>query len=237
VVSGFVLLVLVIFSVANPGPLIAGMLAAVPERYRPRTVTALRRVLYQLKNWAIGSLVLGLIIGCMTAIGLWGLGRLTSHPFPYILLFSLIAGIGEMIPTIGPIVSAVPPALVAFTIDPILGLWVILLFVLIQQLENNLIVPVVMGHSLDFHPVSIIFAVLVMGSLFGLFGAVLAMPVAAIVKVCWEEFYLVPRKTDTEALEALAEDIVLNGATEPAEAGNPPTPVDPEVESADAEEV
>jgi predicted PurR-regulated permease PerM len=213
VVSFFVLLVLVVFSVAHPAPLVTGFLGAVPERYRGRFEKALRRILYQLKNWAFGSLILGLIIGLMTASGLWGLGKITGHPFPYILLFSVVAGIGEMIPTIGPIVSAVPPTLVALTIDPMLAVWVIVLFIIIQQLENNLVVPVVMGHTLDFHPVSIIFAVLVMGTLFGLFGAVLAMPIAAIIKVCWEEFYLVPRNTDTEALQVLAEDIVQNGAT------------------------
>lgn len=213
VVSMFLLLVLVIFSLANPAPLVAGFLGATPERFRARTETALRRILYQLKNWAFGSLILGIIIGVVTAIGLWTLGKITGHEFPYILLFSVIAGIGEMIPTIGPIVSAFPPVLVALTIDPMLAVWVIVLFIVIQQLENNLVVPLVMGQTLDFHPVSIIFAVLVMGSLFGLFGAVLAMPIAAIIKVCWQEFYLIPRQTNTEALEAIAEDIVQNGAT------------------------
>jgi putative permease len=207
-VSVFLLLVLVIFTVANPAPLVTGLLAATPERLRGRVETALRRILHQLQKWATGSLLLGLVIGVMTAIGLWALGLITGKPMQYILLFSVIAGIGEMIPTLGPILSAVPPALVAFSIDPVLGLWVVALFVIIQQLENNLIVPVVMGQSLDFHPVTIIFSVLVMATLFGLFGAVLAMPVAAIVKVCWEEFYLAPRRTDTDALERVAEDIV-----------------------------
>lgn len=211
--SFFVLLVLVVFSLAHPAPLVTGFLGAVPERFRGRSERALRRILFQLKNWAFGSLILGIIIGFVTALGLSGLELITGKTIPYILLFSIIAGIGEMIPTIGPVVSAIPPTLVALTIDPMLAVWVILLFVIIQQLENNFIVPWVMGQTLDFHPVSIVFAVLVMGTLFGLFGAVLAMPVAAIVKVCWEEFYLIPRNTDTVALQELAEDIVQNGAT------------------------
>jgi putative permease len=204
--------VLVIFSVGHPVPLVAGLLAATPERYRGRVEAAMRRILYQLKNWAFGSLVLGVVIGVMTAIGLSVLGMVTDQKIPYILLFSVIAGIGEMIPTLGPIVSAFPPVLVALTIDPMLAVWVALLFLVIQQVENNFVVPLVMGQTLDFHPVSIIFAVLVMGTLFGLFGAVLAMPMAAIIKVCWEEFYLVPRRTDTEQLESVAQDIVDNGA-------------------------
>jgi predicted PurR-regulated permease PerM len=208
VLSLFILMVLVIYTVAHPGPLVTGLLSATPERYRPRMESALRRIMEQLKNWAFGSLVLGVIIGLMTGIGLGVLGAATGHKIPYILLFSVIAGIGEMIPNLGPILSAVPPVLIAFTIDPMLGLYVLLLFVLIQQVENNLIVPLVMGQSLNLHPISVTFMVLVMGALFGLLGAIIAVPVCAIVKVCWEEFYVIPKNTDMDALQEIADDIV-----------------------------
>jgi predicted PurR-regulated permease PerM len=211
--SLLLMLVLVIFTVAQPVPLITGLLGATPERYRPSVDSALRRILTQLTNWARGSLVLGLIIGIMTGVGLWSLGLATGKPFPYILLFSVIAGVGEMIPNIGPVLSAVPPVLVALSIDPMLGLFVLILFVVIQQLENNFIVPLVMGQSLNLHPVSVMFTVLVMGVLFGLLGAILAVPVCAIVKVCWEEFYLIPRRTPIEDLQKEAEQIVENGAS------------------------
>jgi putative permease len=206
--SLLVALVLVIFTLANPAPLVAGLLSAIPDRHRARTQSAIWHIMVQLKNWAFGSLVLGVIIGVMTGIGLWLLGRLTGHPFPYILLFSVIAGIGELIPNIGPVLSAIPPALVALTIDPMLALWVLVLFIIIQQLENNLIVPVVMGQSLNLHPLSVTFTVLIMGALFGLLGAILAVPVCAIIKVCWQEFYLGPRNTDTLAISTTAEDLV-----------------------------
>lgn len=205
-----ILLVLVVFTLSNPTPLVTGLLAAVPQPLEGRVANALRRSLEQLKNWAFGSLKLGVIIGLMTAVGLWSLGKVTDHPFPYILLFSLIAGLGELIPNLGPLLSAVPPVLIGFSIHPMLGLWVAVLFLVIQQVENNLIVPLVMGKSLDLHPVSLIFTVLVMGSLFGLLGAILAVPVAAILKVCWEEFYLIPRGKDVQALQRVANDIVAN---------------------------
>ncbi|MBM3457082.1 MAG: AI-2E family transporter [Armatimonadetes bacterium] len=211
VASLFLLLVLVIYTVAHPAPLVAGLLGAAPEEYRDRAERALRRSLIQLQNWAFGSLLLGLIVGVMTALGLWLLGLATGRPFPYLLLFSLIAGIGELIPNLGPILSAVPPALIAFSLDPLLGLWVVLLFILIQQLENNLIVPMVMGQSLNLHPLSVTFMVLVMGSLFGLLGAILAVPVCAILKVCWEEFYLIPSGVNVEELQEAAERIVGAG--------------------------
>lgn len=222
-VSLVVMLVLVLFTLAHPTPLVTGLLSAAPERYRDRTAITLRRILEQLKNWATGSLVLGIIIGVMTGIGLWGLGKLTGREIPYILLFSVIAGLGELIPNIGPVLSAVPPAVVALTIDPLLALYVLILFVLIQQLENNLIVPVVMGQSLNLHPLSVTFTVLVMGALFGLLGAILAVPVCAIIKVFWEEWYLAPQNTDTQALEAVAEGIVGSMASLPrgSVAGDP----------------
>jgi putative permease len=215
VFSLFLLMVLVIYTVGHPRPLVTGLLAATPASHRPTVETALRRILEQLKNWAFGSMVLGVIVGLMTAVGLWLLGKITGQPFPYLLLFSVIAGIGELIPNIGPLLSAVPPVLVALTIDPWLALWVVVLFIIIQQLENNLIVPVVMGQSLNLHPVSVTFAVLVMGALFGLLGAVMAVPVCAITKVIWEEFYLRPRQPDSAALEALADHILSSGSPNP----------------------
>lgn len=204
--SMLLLLVLVVYTVAHPVPLVAGLLAATPERHRGRMEAALRRTLIQLKAWAAGSLVLGLIVGGMCWLGLRLIGA------PYALLFGIIAGIGELVPNIGPIVSAIPPALVALTIDPRLALMVIVVFVVVQQLENNLIVPLVMGQSLNLHPISVTFAVLVMGALFGLLGAILAVPVCAIVKIFWEEFYLGPAQTDVAALEGVAGEIVASDA-------------------------
>src|SRR5262249_22592081 len=124
--SLFLLLILVVFTLARPEPLIAGFLSAVPEPSRGRVVTALRRILQQLQAWALGSVILGLFGGTMAGIGLrlWGV--------PHALLFGVIAGIGEVVPNIGPILSAVPPMLMALTVDPLLSLWVALLFTAVQ---------------------------------------------------------------------------------------------------------
>jgi putative permease len=199
--SLLLLLVLVIFTLSRPAPLIAGLLSAVPEHHRGRAVSALRRILHELKTWATSALIMGAIVGAMVGIGLRLLG------VPQALLFGVIAGAGEVVPNIGPLLSAVPPILMALTIHPLLALWVLLLFIAVHQLEGNLIVPFVMGRSLHLHPVSVIFTILTMGTLFGLLGAILAVPVCAIVKICWEEFYLIPACIDTETLQAVAHDI------------------------------
>lgn len=202
VLSLIILLVLVLFSLISPAPILAGLLSAAPPEHEEQVRRALRQIMTQLKAWAVGSLKLGLIVGVMSGMGLHFLG------VPYAFLFGIIAGIGELVPNIGPVLSAVPPILLALTQDPKLALYVAILFVVVQQLENNLIVPLVMGQSLDLHPVSVTCAVLVMGSLFGLMGAILAVPTCAIVKVCWREFYLGPRQVDEQAMLEHAQEIV-----------------------------
>lgn len=195
-VSLVLMMVLVIFTSAQPAPLLAGALAAVPHRHRPRAERAATRILQQLKNWARGSLILGVIVGVVVGIALKLIG------IPYAFLFGVIAGIGELIPNIGPILTAVPPALMGLTAhDPKLALWVLVVFLVVQQVENTFLVPLIMGQTLNLHPVSVTFTVLVMGALFGLLGAILAVPVCAIVKVLWEEFYLAPQGIDVEGIE------------------------------------
>lgn len=213
------LLVLLIYTVGNPGPLVAGLLAATPEQHRARVDAALRRTMEQLKNWAFGSAIVGAIVGVITGVGLHLMG------VPYALLFGVIAAVGELIVTLGPILAAIPPLLLSLTISPQLALGVALFFVVVQQLESHVISPMVYGKRLELHPVSLIFTILLMHTRFGLLGALLAVPVCAIVKVCWEEFYLKPRQVDTEAMEAAASALLANGmreAREPVDAGRRP---------------
>lgn len=202
-VSLVLMLVLVIFSVSQPAPLVAGLLATVPDRHRGKVQNAVRRILEQLKNWARGSLLLGVIVGLVSGLLLKAIG------VPYALLFGVIAGIGELVPNIGPVLSAVPPVLIALlTGDPAKAGLVMLVFFGIQQVENSVLVPYIMGQSLNLHPVSVVSAVLVMGTLFGIFGAVLAVPVCAIIKVLWQELYLAPQEVDLPAVEKAAQELV-----------------------------
>lgn len=205
VVSVLILLLLVIYTVGQPEPLVAGLLVAVPEAHREKADRILRRCMEQLKQWALGSMLLGLIVGLCSGIGLYFLG------VPYSLVFGIIAGVGELLPAIGPILSSVPPIVVALTIDPMLALYVAVFYIVLQQVENNVLVPLVLGGTLNLHPTSVIFALLVMNALLGLVGALLAVPVAVIVKVVWEELYLKPKLNDRGTVEAEANSIVAHG--------------------------
>jgi predicted PurR-regulated permease PerM len=146
-----------------------------------------------------------LIVGTVSGIGLW------LMKVPNAVLFGVLAGIGEGIPTIGPILSAIPPVAVALADDPMKALWVAVLFLGIQQLENNLLVPFIMGSRLNLHPVSILFFVLALGSVLGFAGALLAVPTAIITKVLWEEFYLRRRQPQASVLERAANQVLRGG--------------------------
>ena len=124
-----------------------------------------------------------LIIGVLSGLGLWAIG------VPNSLLFGILAGLGEAVPVVGPIVTCVPPFLVMLATDPLRAFWVIVLFMLIQQIEGNILVPRIMSSAMDLHPVPVLFAVVVMGSLTGPIGLLLAIPILAIGKIVVEETY------------------------------------------------
>jgi putative permease len=204
--AGFFVFVIALYTLGAPHALIRGAIAAVPPDYRRSATRSLTRIVGQLEVWASATLLLMVIVGVLSGIGLWLL------KVPNAILFGVLAGIGEGIPTIGPILSAIPPVAVALADDPMKALWVALLFLGIQQVENNLLVPFIMGSRLKLHPVSILFFVLALGSILGLAGALLAVPTAIMTKVLWEEFYLRRRQPRSAALQRAAEQILRAGA-------------------------
>ncbi len=112
--------------------------------------------------WLGGQMLLGFIIGMTTAIGLALMG------VPYFFVLALIAGIGEMIPMVGPLISAVPAIAVAFTVSPGLALGVAVFFLVQQQLENAVLVPKVMGQTVGLSAVTVIVSLLIGSELLGL---------------------------------------------------------------------
>lgn len=139
-------------------------------------IEVLERIEMRLGMWIRGELILMTVIGVMTYIGLLLLR------IDFALPLAIFAGLLEIIPNIGPIVSAIPAVLVALSISPVAALSVIGLFILVQQLENNLIVPFVMKRSVGLSPLITIFALMIGGKLAGISGAVLAVPIVLIIQ-------------------------------------------------------
>jgi len=144
---------------------------------RPRVDTITRTITLKVSAWLGGQALLGMIIGASSAIGLWLLG------IPYFYVLAIIAGFGELIPVVGPILSAIPAVIVAATVSPQKALLVIIFFVVQQQFENHVLVPRVMSRQVGVSPVAVIIALLIGGRLLGVLGALLAVPTVAIVQV------------------------------------------------------
>jgi predicted PurR-regulated permease PerM len=179
-----VLVMAVVFILLKPGPLVDGILGLVPRAHAQKARDVAWKMAEKIRAWLWGVVLLMIAVGLMVWAGLSIVG------VPYAFLFGALAGLLEVVPTIGPVLSAVPPCLLALAQEPRMALWVILVFVATNQIENNLLVPIIMSRRLELHPASLLLGFLVMTGLFGLFGAVVAMPAVACVKVLYEELYL-----------------------------------------------
>jgi len=148
-----------------------------PKRYQPYLIGLAGRMQEKLGHWLRGQLILMVFIGMLTYVGLLILR------VDYALVLGIFAGIAEIIPYAGPIISAVPAILVAFTISPVKALIVAAMYLAIQQLENGLLAPKIMQKSVGLNPVVSVFALMVGFQLGGIVGALLAMPVATVLAV------------------------------------------------------
>ena len=153
---------------------------ALPPAWRPDGENILAILAGIGGRWVRGQLLLGASIFVATAIGLTILTLIGFGAFgQFTLVLALIAGVLEWFPIIGPIISAIPALLVGLTISPAAAIGVVIVYTGIQQLENNILVPKVMGDAVDLHPAVVILSLVVGGALFGLGGAILAAPAVA----------------------------------------------------------
>ena len=188
-ISGFVggvfglltILILAFYLLLDSRQLFRHFISLVPKAERDRVEDASRRISSKVSAWLAGQLFLGAIIGTTAAIGLKLLG------VPYFFVLALIAGLGEMIPVVGPILSAIPAVAVALTVSPATALFVGIFFLAQQQLENHILVPKIMEHQVGVRAGGVIMALLIGGSLLGIVGAILAVPTAAILQVIFQE--------------------------------------------------
>ena len=148
------------------------------------------RIERALASYVRGQLILSTVIGLSAGIGMWILGRTGLVPGAdrYALLFGVWTAVIEVIPYIGPWLSAVPPAIYALVVHPVSVFWVLALFVFIYQVEGHVVVPNVMANALRLHPLLVIFGLLAGGELYGIAGVLLALPTMAAGRAIWEFF-------------------------------------------------
>ncbi|MBI4415080.1 MAG: AI-2E family transporter [Candidatus Kerfeldbacteria bacterium] len=148
-----------------------------PPKFQPYLVQLIGKIQAKMGGWLRGQLLLSVIIAAVTYLGLTLLG------VKFALVLALFAGFMEIIPFIGPVIGAIPAVFFAASQSSLLALLVVLLYVLVQQLENNLLVPKVMQRTVGLHPLVILLAVMVGVRIGGFLGVVLAVPVATIIDV------------------------------------------------------
>ena len=165
---------------------------AIDRRFPPEpgSLALLLRMERSLTSYVRGQALVSLIIGTSAGVGLWLLGVLgwLPHGQKYALLFGAWTAVTELIPYLGPWLGAIPPLLYAVVTHPLSALWVTLLFLAIHQVEGHIVVPNVMGSALRLHPLLVIFGLLAGGEIYGLPGALVALPLLAAGRAMWEFF-------------------------------------------------
>jgi predicted PurR-regulated permease PerM len=143
-----------------------------------------------LVGYVTGQLAVSLIIGASAGLGLWALGALgwADGVDQYALVFGSWVAVMELIPYLGPWLGAVPPFIYALVVDPVSAIWVALLFLGIHQIEGHVVIPNVMGTALRLHPLLVIFGLLAGAEIYGLPGALVALPFLAVCRALWEFF-------------------------------------------------
>jgi predicted PurR-regulated permease PerM len=176
------ILILTFYLLVEAGSLRRFLIQLFPARNRARVDKAAREITTKVSAWLGGQMLLAGIIGSTSAVGLWMLGI----PFFYVL--ALISGIGELIPIVGPVLSAIPAIAVAATVSLKKVLLVVIFFIVQQQIENHVLVPKVMSRQVGLSAVTVITALLIGGKMMGIPGAILAVPTAAILQVLFTEW-------------------------------------------------
>lgn len=174
----------------------SGILILVPKSLRASIGHAIDTAGRALELWLMGKLLMMVIIFAATTLGLYVIG------VPSALTLGILAGILEFVPFIGPIVAAIPALAIAISEGGPLVYWVLGLYVVVQQIENNLLVPLIQKSAVQLPPVLSLFAILMLGALFGILGFLLAMPLTVVLVVFVKQLYV---------RDILEEDIEIQG--------------------------
>jgi predicted PurR-regulated permease PerM len=181
---GLVVLIATVYLVIRPEPWVDGFVSLFPAGWRQRTREVLWEMYHTVQRWFIGQLAAMTFIAVFWAISLSIIG------VPFALLLGIFSGLISFIPYVGATISVVLPLLLALLSDPFTAVYVILAFVIIQQIEGNILQPMLMSRAVDLHPALVVFAILTMGTLFGIVGVFVAVPLVAVLQVLVRELWV-----------------------------------------------
>ena len=187
--SGIADLIVVIFAgiylATQPNFYRAGAIKLVPPARRKIAAEAMLESERALRLWLKGQAIAMVVVGTLIGVGLWALGM------PSALALGLIAGLLEFIPFAGPILASIPAILLALAVSPEMALWVIVLYLAVQQFEGNLLTPMVQQYAVDLPGAVLLFSLIGFGTLFGTLGVILAAPLAVVTMVLVKRLYVI----------------------------------------------
>lgn len=154
----------------------------IPKSHRNEMINLFKEIDNMLGQFIRGRVIVAIFVGVSTTIAL----ALLKINFAFII--GMLAGLADIIPYFGPIIGIIPAVFFAILESPIKALWVIIIFTIIQQIENDIITPKIVGESVGIHPVTVMLSLIIGGGFFGILGMVLAVPVVAILKIIYSHF-------------------------------------------------
>ena len=182
--QGLLMLFVGIYLAANPKMYLDGLVRLFPMCQRAKLQNALRDSGEGLRKWLLGQLVSMVSVGLLTGLGLWMVGA----PLP--LALGLMAGLLEFIPVVGPILAIGPGVLVALTEGPQVALYATIVYVVVQQLEGNVIMPLAQRWAVELPPAYGLLSLLAFGLLFGFLGVFFGSPLAVVVMCLVQSLYI-----------------------------------------------
>lgn len=179
-------IILTIMLLVDPSPYQQAFVHAFPASVRPRVREVMEACEGSIANWFFGILFNVSVIAIFSSLGLW----LLQVPLP--LANGLLAGFLAFIPNLGPVLSVLPPVAIALLIGPWKAVSVLLLYIVIQQIESNILTPIVMQKQVSLLPAVTLLSQLIFTVLFGFLGLLLALPLVLITKTWLQEFWVKP---------------------------------------------
>lgn len=181
---------------------------ALPSGWRPDVAAVASIADRVFGRWLRGQLLLGITVGLATFVGLEVLGAAVNPIFrDFAIFLAITAGLFELLPIIGPIISAIPAVIIGATVGVEGAVAAFLLYLGVQQVENNLLVPKIQGDATDLHPGIVVAAIVIGGAIGGFLGAILALPVTAtardVVRYLMRRLDPIPVDVETALAEAL----------------------------------
>jgi predicted PurR-regulated permease PerM len=163
------------------------MISKVPNKYFELSLNILHKVENQVGKYIQGQAIDALIVGLLSTLGLFLINLRFDNPVPYFVFIGMLAGLANMIPYVGPVVGAIPALATAILNNPdnlgLVLLWIVIMFVLVQAIDNAFVSPLVVSKSVNMHPLVVIVVVIIGGKIAGAIGMLFAVPLTSIVKV------------------------------------------------------